>query len=107
MAVTRVAFLLAGQPPKLRPVRDDAGVSLEEDPNTVDLNALATAVISAIGLLVLLTKVCTDAGIKIIEEIEKLREAWRRFWEGRKQDRQEDEPESPGPVPQEEEESRP
>ncbi|MFC8940670.1 hypothetical protein ACFT1B_21445 [Streptomyces griseoincarnatus] len=73
----------------------------------MDLNALPMKIIGVITLLVLVTKVCIDAGIKIIEEIEKLQEVWRRFREGRKRDREEGEPESPGPVPQGEEESRP
>ncbi|MEU4042579.1 hypothetical protein ACK389_05535 [Streptomyces antibioticus] len=59
-----------------------------ESPSTVDFNALTVTIISIIGLLVLLVGVFTDAAIKILNELEKLREAWRRFRQEQEQEQE-------------------
>ncbi|MFF8478411.1 hypothetical protein [Streptomyces sp. NPDC015414] len=45
----------------------------------MNLETLTLAIIGVISLLVLLVVKLTDAAIKILSELEKLREAWRRF----------------------------
>ncbi|MDN3245703.1 hypothetical protein [Streptomyces sp. ZSW22] len=47
----------------------------------MDLNTLTLTIMGFIGLLVLLVMAFTDAAIKILGELKKLREAWRRFRE--------------------------
>ncbi|MFC3572916.1 hypothetical protein ACFOZ0_06420 [Streptomyces yaanensis] len=77
------AFLHSDQPPKFRSEhpRSDRPHYEEGDPNTVDLDTLMLTIIGIIGLLVLVVMVFTDAAIKILGELQKLREAWRRFRE--------------------------
>ncbi|CAL9511116.1 hypothetical protein SUDANB32_03626 [Streptomyces sp. enrichment culture] len=48
----------------------------------MDLEPLVLWIVGIVTLVVLLVKALTDAGIKTLEELEKLREAWRRFREG-------------------------